>query len=526
VAETRARVSEIMLPRAAGVLIPLFSLRTRNDLGRGEILDLAPMIDFAVQMGHRVIQLLPLDEGAPDELSPYSAMSVFAIDPLYVSAHALAGVGRVSLRRARETAGNARIVPRSRTRPVKLALLERAWRAFAARASAESRSEFDRFIEANRGWVDSYALFRALKERFDWAHWESWPKDLAGREPGAIESARRELADPIRMYSFWQFLAHRQWTAMRAYAAERGVLLGGDVAFSPARDSAEVWANQELFDFARTVGAPPDGFNPRGQRWGLPLPRWDAMRADGFALWRARARRAADLYDLVRVDHVVGLYRTFSFGADPGAPGAYTPENEGDQRGQGEAIMRALIEAAHPTAIVAEDLGTVPPWVRESLTGLGVPGYKVMQWERHDWGGPNERFLSPSEYPVLSLATTGTHDTETLTRWWRDQPETERTKILRALNLEGRISLRRPLDEAAIDQILEALYASPSLLVILPIQDLFGWSARINRPGTIEDSNWTYRLPLAFDRLSANPWIKSRLAKLRAIAVRTGRFAI
>jgi len=515
-----------MLPRAAGVLIPLFSLRTRHDLGRGEILDLAPMIDFAQQMGHRVIQLLPLDESAPEELSPYSAMSVFAIDPLYVSAHTLDGVGRVSLRRARAKAGNARSVARSRARPVKLALLERAWRAFVAGARAESRSEFERFIGANCGWLDNYALFRALKERFNWAHWESWPRELAHREPGALASARGELGEAIRMYSFWQFLAHRQWTAMRTYAAERGVLLGGDMAFSPAHDSAEVWANQELFEFARTVGAPPDGFNPRGQRWGLPLPRWDAMRAGGFGLWRARARRAGDLYDIVRVDHVVGLYRTFSFGADPDAPGAYTPENQADQRGQGEAIMRAVIEAAHPAEIVAEDLGTVPPWVRESLAALRVPGYKVMQWERHDWGGPNERFLSPAEYPAQSLATTGTHDTETLAGWWRDQPETERTKLVGALSLADRVSPRGPLDEAALDQILYALYASPSMLVILPIQDLFLWSARINRPGTVGGFNWTYRLPLTIERLSRNPWIKSRLAKLRSIAVRTGRFAM
>jgi 4-alpha-glucanotransferase len=513
-----------MLRRSAGILIPLFSLRTRDGLGRGEILDLAPMIDFALAMGHRVIQLLPLDEGAPDETSPYSALSVFAIDPLYISVRGLAGVGRVSLRRAREQVGNGRFVPRAVLRPAKLKLLERAYRASAARGGETAR-EFDRFAYANHGWLADYALFRALKERFGWSHWEEWPAELAGREPAALEAARRELADPIRMYSFWQFLAHRQWSEMRVYAAERGALLGGDMAFSPSRDSAEAWANQQVFDLTRTVGAPPDEFNPKGQRWGLPLPRWDAMRAGNFHLWCARVRHAARLYDLIRVDHVVGLYRTFSFGADPDAPGGFVPADEPDQRVQGEALMRALITAARPTQIVAEDLGTVPPWVRESLTAMEIPGYRVMQWERRDWGGPHERFLSPAEYPELSLATTGTHDTETLAVWWREQSEAERAKLVSALKLEGRVVTRRPLDETGLDAILEALYAAPSRLVLLPLQDLFGWSARINRPGTVGHSNWMYRLPLSIERLRKNPWVKSRVAKVRAIAERSARFA-
>jgi 4-alpha-glucanotransferase len=517
-----------MLPRCAGILIPLFSLRTNDDLGRGEILDLAPMIDLALAMGHRVIQLLPLDECAPDETSPYSAMSVFAIDPMYISARGLRGVGKVSTAHAHERVGGARSVPRTVIRPIKLALLRRAYRAWvrANPATGAGTREFDRFAGTNRAWLADYALFRALKERFSWAPWEEWPPEIARREPAALAAARSQLADPVRMYTYWQFLAHRQWNEMRVYAAERGARFGGDMAFSPARDSAEVWANQDVFDLERTVGAPPDGFNPKGQRWGLPLPRWDTMRAGGLGLWRARARHAAALYDLVRIDHVVGLYRTFAFPCgDDDAPGALVPDHEPQQREQGEAIMRELIDAARPTEIIAEDLGTVPPWVRESLTAMGVPGYKVMQWERHDWGQPNERFKSPSEYPELSLATTGTHDTETLTVWWSEQPEEERARLLRALGLNDRISTRRALDEAALDAVLEALYAAPSRLVLVPIQDLFGWRTRINRPGTVNDFNWTYRLPLAIDRLVANGWVRARIGRIRAIAERTARFA-
>jgi len=512
-----------MLTRSAGILIPLFSLRTRHSLGRGEILDLAPMIDFALEMRCRVIQLLPLDETGPAEQSPYSALSVNAIDPMYISLLDLSGVGRVVRARARAAVGKARVVPRSIVRREKLALLERAFRATRARAGRDESGDLAGFIAANAYWLDDYALFRALKERFEWADWDSWPTELVRREPDALAAARRELADQIAMYQYWQFIAHWQWSSMRAYAVAYGARIGGDLAFSPCRESAEVWANQDDFDLTRTVGAPPDEFNRMGQRWGLPLPNWERMRGNGFKMLRSRVRHASSLYDLIRVDHVVGLYRTFNFGDDPEAQGIFTPADEYQQRMQGEEIMRTIKEEAGAAEIIVEDLGTVPPWVRESLTHLGVPGYKVMQWER-DWGAHDAPFLSPASYPELSLATTGTHDTESLTTWWREQTVSEREKLIRALGIADKVNARAMLNESALDAILEALYAAPSRLVIIPIQDLFGWSARINRPGTVNDSNWTYRLPMTLERLRRSRAIQSRIAKLRDIAIRTARF--
>ncbi len=510
-----------MATRSAGVLIPLFSLRTRESLGRGEILDLAPMIDLALAMGCTVIQLLPLDETSAIEQSPYSALSVNAIDPMYISMRDLDGVGRVVLARARAAVGTARIVGRSIVRKEKLLLLDRSYRA--TRGAGGGGAELDAFIAANSYWLDDYALFRALQGKFD-ASWQTWPAELMRRDPDALAAARQELGDSIAMYRYWQFVAHRQWSAMRAYALSRGVKIGGDLAFSPCADSAEVWANQSDFDLTRSVGAPPDDFNPNGQRWGLPMPNWERMRANGFKMMRARVRHASSLYDLIRIDHVVGLYRTFNFGADPDEPGIFSPAKEEQQKIQGEEIIRIIKQEAHSAELIAEDLGTVPPWVRASLTSLGVPGYKVMQWERLNWGRPDETFVNPLSYPELSLATTATHDTESLTTWWREQPVEIREKLARALGISAQVNPNRMLDESACDAILTALYASPSRLVIIPIQDLFGWSARINRPGTVSESNWTYRLPLSLERLRRNRAIKSRVAKLREIAIRTNRF--
>lgn len=515
-----------MVQRSAGILVPLFSLRTGDDLGRGEILQMKPMIDFAISLGHRVIQLLPLDETAPSEASPYAALTLYALDPLYVSANELSGIGKTALRRARRDAGDSRRrVPRERYVALKRELLERAFEAFAARGRVRERRALDDFIAENSYWVHDYALFRALKDHFGFRSWDTWPADLAHRAQSALAAARRELAQSIHKYCYFQFLAHQQWKSIRDYARERSVYIGGDLAFSPGRDSDAVWAHQADFDLTRSIGTPPDAFSATGQHWGLPMPNWAAMRADGYALWRSRARHARALYDLVRIDHVVGLFRTFSFAADAPLtePGRFTPEQEDEQRAQGEAVLAAIKEEAGDMQLIAEDLGTVPPWVRKSLTALRIPGYKVMQWER-DWDAPGKPFTSPAKYPELSLATTGTHDTEALTLWWREQPVEERERLVKAFYLEGRVNVRAPLGMPVLNEILRVLYAAPSMVTVLPIQDLFGWCARINVPGTVGESNWTYRLPIPLERMTTSHAIQSRSHDLKEIASASKRF--
>jgi 4-alpha-glucanotransferase len=515
-----------MLQRSAGILIPLFSLRTADDLGRGEIMQMKPMIDFAISIGHRAIQLLPLDETAPGEASPYAALTLFAIDPLYISAAELSGVGRMPMRRARKNAGDpARRIAREKYVALKKELLERAFEAFASRARARERRALDDFIQENSYWINDYALFRALKDHFAFRSWEEWPGDLARREQGALASARRELAQSIHKYCYFQFIAHQQWKSIRDYAKERGVYIGGDLAFSPGRDSEVVWAHQESFDLTRTIGTPPDAFSETGQRWGLPMPNWAAMRADGFEIWRSRARHARTLYDLVRIDHVVGLYRTFSFDSDDlEEKGKFAPEDEDEQRAQGEAVLRAIKDEAREMKLIAEDLGTVPPWVRKSLTALGIPGYKVMQWQR-EWDTPEQPFINPADYPELSLATTGTHDTEALTIWWREQTVEERARLVEAFNLDGRVNVRAPLGMPVLNEILRTLYGAPSIITVLPIQDLFGWCARINLPGTVSESNWTYRLPIPLERMAISHAIQSRARDLKQIAIGSNRFS-
>jgi 4-alpha-glucanotransferase len=514
-----------MMKRAAAILLPLFSLRSDNDLGRGEIHQLRPFAQWMLSMGHRVVQLLPLSESAAGENSPYSALSVFSIDPLYISVSGLPGVAETNLAAARAQVGKRRSIPRAELRALKLPLLAAAFAHFRFHGDKDERAHFERFAADNHHWLDDYALFRALKDRLQWADWKQWPNEVKNLDHNVIAAARRELEWPIAMYSYWQYLARRQWDQARSELNAMGVSLAGDLAFLPACDSADVWANQHLFLHYRLVGAPPDAFSAKGQRWGLPMPNWPRMRADDLRWWRQRAHLAARMYDMLRIDHVVGFYRTYSFAADDDdAAGEFYPAEEEQQREQGEALFTMFKQEVGEDALIGEDLGTVPPWVRLSLTALGVLGLKVFRWEKTDWRTPRERFIALAMYPELSVAVTSTHDTETVAQWWREAPIVERQQLAKAINLPRQLNLAVPeLDWTLLDAILEPLYASPSRLVLAPLQDLFGWEERINLPGSINDSNWTYRLPQTFEQLAGDPAIAQRAARLRQICERTHR---
>jgi len=299
------------------------------------------------------------------------------------------------------------------------------------------------------------------------------------------------------------------------------VAIFGDLPFMVDLDSADVWARQDQFSLDASVGAPPDAFSPSGQNWGFPACRWDAMKRDGYAWFSDRARRGAALYDGFRLDHLVGLYRTYTV-PHGGSPPFFSPGEPDDQLALGEALVR--IFAGTPAHLVAEDLGTVPDFVRASLQRLGVPGYRVLRWERawHEEGRP---FGDPSAYPAASVATTGTHDTETLAVWWDQLPGEERARV-------GRIGeLRRILGDdfdfagadfspRLRDALLETLFVSGSDLLVLPIQDVFGWRDRINLPGSFSADNWTWRLMWPTDRLASTPEARERARTLRQWAAR------
>ena len=515
------------MPRQAGVLVPLFSLRSDADWGVGEIPDLVPFARWASSAGFGMVQVLPVNEVSRGQASPYGALSAFAIDPVYVAVEALedfqAAGGLDALSEAdRRLLAEVRAAPGVRWGAVRelkgraleaafAAFLEREWRGRSARAQA-----LERFARERAGWLDDYALFVCIHdELMAGRSWLEWPAPLRDRDPAALAEARTRLAERVLFRTWLQWVVDRQWSAARRGSNAVGVELAGDIPFMVAPDSADAWARRQDFRFDVRVGVPPDAFSATGQDWGLPLYRWAEMEAGGHVWFNARADRMADLFGFYRVDHVVGLYRTYYF--QKGAPAAFSPAEEPAQIANGERVLGIFSRLA---TVIAEDLGVVPPFIRASLERLGIPGYKVQRWERL-WDLPGQPFTDPAAWPACSVATTGTHDTDAVADWYEGLPAEDRAQLLAIPGLAGvRASAGPRFDLPLRDALLETLYASGSDLLLLPFQDCFGHRERVNVPGTVNDQNWTYRLSRTIAELSAE---RAESARLRDLAARHGR---
>jgi 4-alpha-glucanotransferase len=340
--------------------------------------------------------------------------------------------------------------------------------------------------------------------------WRDWPPPLRDREPAAIETARRQLAREILQQQYWQWLAEAQWQEARRAARDLGVTVFGDLPFMVSANGPDIWTRPGEYLFDVSLGVPPDAFSATGQDWNAPTYHWQVIAATDYAWIRARARRMAALFDGYRVDHLVGLYRTYGRPRNLEPP-FFNPGTEPEQVEQGERILRILLESG--ATIVAEDLGVVPDFVRASLDRLGVPGSKVLRWERL-WNEPGQPFIDPAQYPEVSAAMTGTHDTETLAAWWMGAAPDERHAIAAVLAGSGHapVDPAREWSAEVRDALLGAMYGSGSRELFLPVQDVFGWPDRINVPAVVSDDNWTWRLPWPIDRWASVPNAAERAA--------------
>ena len=518
----------------------MFSLWSDHGWGIGEIGDVPAMCRWLQAAGQGALQLLPINEMPPSDTSPYSALSAMAIDPVFLTMgneEDFAAIGgeaglstdlRAALDDIRRGMHDCPRVDYSAVRRLKHTVLQRMfdgflkteWRTGSLRARA-----LRGYIEEERWWLEDYALFRALHASFGERQWSEWPAAVRDRDPVALEHARAQSADDILFRQYLQWLADEQWRAARK--AANPVALFGDLPFMVSGDSADVWARQHEFRMDASVGVPPDAFSATGQDWHLPVYRWDVVVAGDFEWLRHRARRNAALFDGYRVDHLVGFYRTY-FRVDGAEAGTFTPSNEGAQIELGERVLGIL--RGPGVRITAEDLGVVPDFVRASLARVGVPGYKVFRWER-EWHAAGRPFIDPVDYPDVTVATSGTHDTEPLVVWWESAPADERAAVTAIPSVRASLTdedLRQALETPALTPslhraILGALCAAGSVLLIMPIQDVFGWSDRINTPATVNDENWTWVLPWAVDRLGRERIAMSVAEHLRELARATGR---
>ena len=523
--------------RIAGVTVPLFSLRSSRSWGIGEIGDLAEFARFARDAGLRLVQILPLGEISGGVTSPYSALSAFGIDPMFLSIAAIpdlegdtAGLGEAGallLARAQASA----TIDYEAVRALKREVIRRAFARFREHElgkDTERARELAAFREAHRDWVDDYALFRALKDEHGGSAWWDWSLPLQRRDPAALAEASKRLADGVLAHVYTQWLAHAQWAEARAQLAALDLEIMGDLPFMVGRDSSDVWAHQDEFRNDCSVGVPPDPFSEEGQEWGLPPYDWESMRANGYAWLKRRASYTASLYDRFRIDHLVGFYRTYmrpvaKLRDAKGrlAEGFFDPAEEPAQIAHGERVIGAMLEGAKSAdaQLVAEDLGLIPDFVRRSLAALGVPGYKVLIWEKDA-----HVFRDPAKFPPVSLACFGTHDTDPVAVWWEALSNDERAAVVKLPLLAPSARALGPAFTPEVHSALVAqICAAGSELVLFLLQDVLGTRDRINTPGTMGPGNWTYRLPAPPSDMARDPAVAGATEMVRRHLEQSGR---
>ena len=557
--------------KIAGVLAPLFALRRENDLGIGDLESLREFIDWAAEIGFKLVQLLPINEMGGDH-SPYNAISAVALEP--TTLHLAPGspadltqadfdevVSEFDLERLRHGA-----VKHARVRRLKMALLEKAYRRFASKETPEA---FNAFCQIEAPWLDEYSFFRALMEENDghetWDRWREKHRDaVLAREwlRSQPERKRTRFEDRERFYRYVQWIADRQWQDVRSFAETRGIALMGDIPFGVNLYSADVYSHRDQFAIDWSGGAPPepyfkdDEFTQQwGQNWGIPLYRWDVMRARNLDWWRWRVRGVRKIFHLFRIDHVLGFYRIYAFPWRPTRNQEFLPlsweqmrektggafpqfyprddstwENCEANRREGEEYLRAVLEESRDTRVIGEDLGTVPDYVRPSLRSLGIAGFKIPQWENH----PNGRSISGAEYQRISVATYATHDHKPLRAMWEDAFEHSTPDSEQARNDLAKIAefagIPAPSDTNNFDRdfyapIMEALFRCESWIALVMITDLFARKDRFNVPGTATKSNWSRRMWKSVEDLRKSSRIRKRMEQIRGLLEKTGRIS-
>ena len=495
--------------RASGLLLHVTSLPSPYGIG-----DVGPAavawVDRLYDAGQRWWQALPLGPTGYGD-SPYQPLSSFAGNALLISPDWLIEDGLVRAADCASGSFSPTSVDFDVVKRFKYAVLEAAWKSFTAGARSDLRPDFERFGQDHAHWLDDYALFRALKERYDGAGYLEWPEDLVRRRPDALEKARGDLASQVDRVRFAQFLLFRQGARLKAHARAKGVRLIGDLPFFVSPDSSDVWANPDLFLLDAqyrplvVAGVPPDYFSAQGQRWGNPIYDWDALAARGYWWYIHRVRALLAHVDAIRLDHFRGFAAAWHVPA--GAPTAQTGRW---MPGPGADLFSVLEKTVGGLPFVAEDLGTITPDVSALRDAFHIPGTRVLQFAFD--GHPDNPYL-PGNYVPNTVVYTGTHDNPTTRGWYEDLPDAERRNLWSCLGRGAGTS------EEAAPALLGLAWSSAAALAIAPVPDVLnlGREARMNQPGSAQ-GNWRWRL--TDEMLSASAF--QSLRDLTLASARTG----
>jgi 4-alpha-glucanotransferase len=436
-------------------------------------------LDRARQTWWQVLPLGPTGYGD----SPYQSFSAFAGNPYLISPEALVADGLLDHADLAGPAFPADHVDYGPLIEFKNRLWRRAWENFQKGRAPGLRQPFAAFCRERAAWLEDFALFMALKDAHGGVSWQSWPEELILRQPAALVRARRELRGVIDLYQFRQFLFFRQWNALKRFANDKGIRLIGDVPIFVSGDSADVWANPELFrldaDRQPTVvaGVPPDYFSATGQLWGNPLYNWGTLAESGYAWWVARLRATLEQVDLVRLDHFRGFeaYWEIPAGMPTAQVGHWVPGPRAD-------LLTALRGALGGLPLIAEDLGVITPEVEALRQQFNLPGMRILQFA---FGGATEDRFLPHNYERNTVVYTGTHDNNTTLGWYA------------ALKPHEHNFLHRYVPGVERDvawELIRLAWASVADYALAPLQDILrlGPEARMNLPGR-PSGNWRWR---------------------------------
>lgn len=470
-----------MMNRAAGILLPVFSLPSRYGIGCFSQ-SAYDFVDWLREAGQTYWQILPLCPTSYGD-SPYQSFSAFAGNPYFIDLDLLVKDRLLTKEECgsyfwgdSETEIDYGILYENR-----YALLRKAFQRFEKRTP----EDYEMFCSSQEDWLPDYALFMALKDKNGGIEWGKWEHDLKHRKKKALRKAKEELAEQIRFYEMLQYLFYRQWEDLKSYANERGIQIVGDIPIYVAADSADVWANPGQFYLDKDLdpidvsGCPPDAFSEDGQLWGNPLFRWDVMKKDGYAWWTKRIEHTAKLFDVVRIDHFRGFdaYYAIPYG-EP------TAKNGEWRKGPGMKLFKAIEAKLGKLNIIVEDLGFLTDSVRKLVKDSGFPGMKLIQFA---FDSREDGDYLPHNYKKHCVVYTGTHDNDTILGWMKTAPP-DSVKFAKEY-------LRLSQEEGYNWGMMAGAWSSVAELAVVTMQDVLGLgsSARMNVPSTL-GTNWKWRM--------------------------------